>query len=471
MTPPAGLPAGGVALPGSAGYLSASAVFNLAAPLSPAAAVTARSVDDVRAAIDYARRQGLQVRAHVTGHAAPTARPMADALLVRTDLAGEVEVDVQRRLARIPAGTTWGAVAEAAAPHGLAAPHGSSAHVGVVGYLLRGGLSFYGRQIGLAVNSIRAIELVTSDGVLRRVDDRNDPELYWAVRGGGGGFGVVTALEVELFPATAVVTGAAFWPIEHARRLLRMWRVWTVDAPEQATTSLQILRLPDVPEVPAELRAGPVLVVDGAVLADPADPGDPATAEEHANDLLERLRSVAEPVLDTWQLSKPSAVLEAHVDPEDPVPIVGDHLLLGEISDDGGEEFLRMVGADSNAPLVAAGLRQLGGAYARRQRGGGVLSHLAGHFAYSGAGVAVDEESAAEVLAYCARVREALSPWDTGCTVPSFVENWQQPQGHLSSDDVHAVDAVRARVDPIGLFAGDIMPGCYSPSAQNRPGL
>lgn len=455
-----------IALPGSTGYAAASAVFNLAAPLSPAAAVTARTVDDVRAAIAYARAEGLQVRAHVTGHGAPTSRPMPDALLVRTQLEGAVEVDSRRRVARIPAGTTWGAVADAAAPHGLAAPHGSSAHVGVVGYLLRGGLSFYGRQIGLAVNSVRAVELVTSDGELRRVDARTDPGLFWAVRGGGGGFGVVTSVDVELFPATAVVTGAAFWPIEHARRLLRTWRVWTVDAPEQATTSLQILRLPQVPDVPPELSAGPVLVVDGAVLA---DGDDPATAQEHADELLTRLRYIAPPILDTWQLAKPSAVLHAHVDPEDPVPIVGDHLLLGEISDDGGEEFLRMVGGDSDAPLVAAGLRQLGGAYARRHRAGGALSHLAAQYAYSGAGVATDAESEAEILAYCARIRSALSPWDTGCTVPSFVENWRQPQGHLSADDVHAVDAIRARVDPAGLFADDIMPGCYSPSAQNRP--
>lgn len=458
-----------IALPGDAGYVDATRVFNLASPVTPAAAVTARSVDDVRAALRYAVREGLQVRAHATGHGAPTARPMSDALLIRTELDGGVEVDVARRVARVPAGTPWGAVVEAAAPHGLTAPHGSSAQVGVVGYLLRGGLSFYGRRIGLAVNGVRAVELVTADGELRRVNSAKDPELFWALRGGGGGFGVVTSLDVELFPATTVVTGAAFWPIEHARQLLRTWRVWTVDAPEAATTSLQILRLPPLPEIPAELRAGPVLCVDGAVLGEPSDP-DAAVA--HAEELLGRLRAVAPPVLDTWQPGKPSAVLDAHMDPEDPVAIVGDHLLLDEISDDGAERFLSMVGADAESPLIAAGLRQLGGAYARRRPGGGALDHLDARYAYSGAGVPSPDgsgPSADEILAYCADVRAALSPWDTGRTVPSFVENWHQPQCHLSTDDVHAVDAVRARVDPNGLFAGDISPGAYSPSARNRP--
>jgi FAD/FMN-containing dehydrogenase len=380
---------------------------------------------------------------------------MAGALLVRTELAGQVEVDSARRVARIPAGTTWGAVASATAPHGLAAPHGSAATVGVVGYLLRGGLSFYGRKVGLATNSVRAVELVTADGELRRVDADTDPALFWALRGGGGGFGVVTAVEVDLFPATRVVTGMAIWPIAHATELVSLWEKWAAGAPWEASTSLRVLRLPDVPDVPPALRAGPVLAVDGAILGDPEDI---SVAEQQAADLLEPLRAVAEPLMDTWQLTTPGAVLATHMDPDEPVPAHGDSMLLTELGRDGIAEFLRVLGDGADTPLVVAGLRQLGGAFAEPDPDGGVLSHLDAAYVYSGAGIPLDAETAARISESFQTVRTALRPWDTGGTAPTFVESVHQPQGHLTDEQVVEVDRIRAQVDPEGLFRGDIMP-------------
>ncbi|GIH66854.1 FAD-binding oxidoreductase [Microbispora siamensis] len=445
----------GVTPPGTAEYEAATAVFNLHAPVRPAAAITARTVDQVRAAVRYARENGLGVRAHTTGHQSAAARPMGRDLLVRTLLDGPVEVDAARRRAWIPAGTRWGAVVEAAAAHGLTAAHGSSPTVGVVGYLLRGGLSFYGRKVGLAVNTVRAVELVTADGEVRRVDDASDPELFWALRGGGGGFGVVTAIEIDLFPVARVVTGAAFWPAAHAARLLSAWRRWTLDAPPEASTSLRMMNLPRVPEVPDVLSRGTMLCVDGAVLCESED--DVATARRHAEDLLGPLRAVAEPVLDTWHLTTPAAVLETHMDPADPVPILGDHLLLRELDEEGERAFLRVTGEGSGSPLILAGLRQLGGAISRPVPGAGALGHLDARYAYSGAG-APDGPAAEETIRrHCAKVRAALRPWDTGRTAPTFVETFDQPQGHLGAEQVAAADRVRARVDPAGLFLGDAM--------------
>jgi hypothetical protein len=443
------------ARPGSPEYQAATQVFNLAAPVSPAAAVTVRTVEEVRAAIGYARAEGLGVRMITTGHAAGSAPSMDGAVLVRTELTGQVDVDSARRVARIPAGTRWGAVAEATAPHGLAAPHGSAATVGVVGYLLRGGLSFYGRKVGLATNSVRAVELVTADGELRRVDATTDPELFWALRGGGGGFGVVTAIEVDLFPATQVVTGMAIWPIAHAAELMSVWEKWAAGAPREASTSLRVLRLPDVPEVLPELRGRPTLSVDGAILG---DPDDISVLERQAADLLEPLRAVAEPIMDTWQLTTPGAVLATHMDPDEPVPAHGDSILLTELGPDGIAEFLRVLGDGADTPMVVAGLRQLGGAFADPDPDGGVLTHLDAAYVYSGAGIPFDDESSARIGESFATVRAALRPWDTGGTAPTFVESVNQPQGHLSDEQVVEVDRIRARVDPEGLFRGDIMP-------------
>ncbi|MEU8521248.1 FAD-dependent oxidoreductase [Streptomyces sp. NPDC048577] len=443
---------------GEAAYEAATRVFNLFAPVTPAAAVTARSTEEIRAAIAHARAHGLGVRVHTTGHASATARPMEDALLIRTEPDGEVAVDPRRRIARIPAGTRWGAVVEAAAPHGLAAPHGSSPTVGAVGYLLGGGLSMYARHTGLAVNSVRAVELVTADGGQRRVDAYSDPELFWALRGGGGGFGVVTAVEVALFPVTGVVTGAAFWPAAQAARLLPRWRAWTERAPREATTSVRVMNLPKLPEVPEILSAGPVLCLDGVVVA-PGDE-DTARARRQADELLAPLRAVADPLMDTWHEAGPLAVPETHMDPPEPVPVLGDHLLLRELGDDGVAEFLRATVDRPRSALTVAELRQLGGGLSAPVPGAGALGHLDARFAYSGAGVPGFGGTEEEIRAHCAEVRRALSPWDTGRTAPTFVASLDQPQGHLDADAVLAADRVRTRVDPEGLFRGDIAPGC-----------
>jgi FAD/FMN-containing dehydrogenase len=444
-----------VAVPGDPAYDEATRVFNLAAPARPAVAVTAGSVEQVRAALRYARSGGLPVRVHSTGHAAGSAAPMDEALLIRTAFDGRVEVDAAERVARIPAGVRWGAVVAATAPHGLVPPHGSAATVGAVGYLLRGGISFYGRAVGVAANSVRAIELVTADGEFHRVSADRDPDLFWALRGGGGGFGVVTAIEVALFPVTTVVTGTTFWPAAHAEALLRTWQKWTLDAPKEASTSLRILNLPPVPEVPPELRGGPVVGVDGVVLA---AGGDVERARRQTEDLLAPLRSVAAPLIDDWPVTAAGAVLETHMDPSDPLPYVGDHLLLRELDDAGVTEFVRVLGEGSGSPLVMAGLRQLGGALADPDRPGGAFDRVSAHYAYSGSAALAGPVTEEVITAHCAVVRAALGPWDTGRTVPTFVDSHRQPQGHLSGTDRAAVDRVRARVDPDGLFRTDVMP-------------
>lgn len=447
--------AAGVVRPADPGFEAATRVFNLSAPPAPAAAVVAITTEDVRAAVRYAAASGLPVRILDTGHAAAAVRPADHALLVRTELRGDVQIEPARAVARITAGTRWGAVVAAATRHGLAAPHGSSPTVGVVGYLLGGGMSSYGRYLGLAANHIHAIELVTADGQLRRVDARSDPELFWAIRGGGGGFGVVTAVEVALFPAVRVTSGAAYWEGQYAGQLLARWQEWARQAPRQATTSIRVMNLPPVAGVPEVLAGRFVVAVDGAVLS---VAGDTAGARRHAEELLGPLRAVARPLLDTWRLGTPGAVLEAHMDPPEPVPFRGDHMLLRDLGDDGLAALLSQVGEGSKSPLTVAGLRQLGGAYADSPPGGGVLDHLTASFSYAGSGAPLGVTTIEQIVAHCAKVRAAMAPWDTGLTVPSFVEDYRQPQRHLTPAQVREVDRVRVRVDPDGLFRDDVAP-------------
>ncbi|ASO20918.1 FAD/FMN-containing dehydrogenase [Actinoalloteichus hoggarensis] len=447
---------GRVARPGEQAYDVATRVFNLAAPARPAAAVTARTAEQVRSAIRHAIKHGMSVRVHSTGHASATASPMEGALLIRTALSEEVRIDEERRVARVPAGRTWRDVVEAAAPYGLAAPHGTSPTVGVVGYVLRGGMSFYSRHVGLAANSVTAVELVDAGGRLRLVTRESDAELFWALRGGGGGFGVVTAVEIALFPVTGVITGAAYWSAAYAPRLLSAWLRWTDEAPTEAGTSLRMMNLPSLPEIPSALTGGPVVCVAGAVFAEPPDSLDQAV--RRAGDLLGPLRTVAEPLLDTWAPGTPTSVLDAHDDPTEPVAVLGDHLLLRDLPATGAAAFLRAVAGDSGSPLVAAELRQLGGAASSPHPAGGALDHLDARFAFMAAGLPGGTGSAQSIMDHCATVRAALAPWDTGRTAPTFVENREQPQGHLDADRRRSVELLRTRVDPQGRFSGDVLP-------------
>jgi hypothetical protein len=456
MTAAAGGELGVIAKPGQPGYLAATQVFNLAAPPQPAAAVTVGSTDQVRAAVQQAAAAGRPVRVHSTGHGAATASPMADALLLRVVPASPVTVDPSRMLVRIPAGAVWGDVVAAAAEHGLAVPHGSSALVGAIGFLLRGGISFYGRAVGLAANSIRAIELVTSDGRVLTVDHTTDPALYRALRGGGGGFGVVTAIELAAIPVAGVVAGATYWAGKDADVLLPLWLRWAATAPRAVTTSLRIMNLPPVPEIPPVLAAGPVLCVDGVVMA--SETGELTEADRLADGLLGPLLAAAEPLVHSWRPTDPTGVLGVHLDPQEPCPIYGDHMLLNELGEAGAAAFLEAVEHRSRSALTNAELRQLGGAFAEPVDHGGALDHLPASYAYTAGGVPFDSVTPDLIRELCTPIRRALAPWDTGRTVPSLTENRQQPQQYLESNQVAIVEAVRRRIDPTRMFRGDVAP-------------
>ncbi len=308
--------------PGEDGYDAARAAWNLAVDQRPAAVCIATEVAHVQGAVAYARDHGLRIAAQTTGHLSQTLPSLDDTLLLRLELHDEVEADPYARVARIKAGARWGDVVDAVSRYPLAVMHGSSPSVGVIGYLLGGGLSFYGRRHGLAVNHVLAFDVVTPDGLTRRVDAEHNRELFYALRGGGGGYAIVTAVELELLPYPEVTGGAMFFAADGAWRVLRAWRDWTTEAPEEITTTFRILCLPPLPEVPEPLRAAPTVCVDGVAL----DPEAAATLERW-------LRATATPILGGFGAMPSSAVARLHGDPEEPVPAIGDAILLSELDD------------------------------------------------------------------------------------------------------------------------------------------
>lgn len=323
--------------------------------------------------------------------------------------------------------------------------HGSSPSVGVVGYLLGGGLSFYGRRHGLAVNHVRAFEAVTPDGVLRRVDAEHNRDLFYALRGGGGGYAIVTAVELGLLPYAQVTGGAMFFAADRAGRVLRAWRNWTVAASADITTTFRLLCLPPLPEVPEPLRGVPTVCVDGVAL-------DPAEAER----LEAHLRYAATPLLGGFGPMPSAGVVRLHGDPEEPAGFVGDGTLLAKLDDWAIETFLRVAGAGS--PLVAAELRHLGGALATPPPGAGARGHLEGRFLLFGVGIPGVPAPADDLRAFLDRYLAAMTPWATGTRFMSFAERTNSLSQCVPDGALMRLARIRAASDPDRLLVASHLP-------------
>ena len=221
---------GGVVLPGDPGWDEARSGFNLLGDQHPAAVAFPVDAHDVAAAVNYARRAGLRVAPQATGHNQEPLGDMDGMLLLNVSRLQEVRVDPGARQVRVGAGVKWDRVAPRLSAHGLAGLHGSSPDVGIAGYSLGGGMGWLARKYGLQTNAVTALELVTAEGTLVRADHEHHADLFWALRGGGGNFGVVTAIEFAVHPVDELYAGALFFPFERASELLHTWNALQGDS-------------------------------------------------------------------------------------------------------------------------------------------------------------------------------------------------------------------------------------------------
>ncbi len=262
---------GMVHTPADPSWDAARQAWNLAVDQHPVAVAVPADAADVARVVAFAREAGLRVAPQATGHNAGPLGSLELTILLRTSGLRGVAIDPVNRRARVAAGALWQEVMEPASALGLAALGGSSPDVGVVGYTLGGGIGWLARRYGLATNSVLGVELVTADGARIRADRDHEPDLFWALRGGGGNFGIVTALEFALHPVARVYAGALAWDWGESERVLRRWAEWAPDAPDEITTSARILQLPPLPEIPEPLRGRRLVMIDGAYAGEAAE--------------------------------------------------------------------------------------------------------------------------------------------------------------------------------------------------------
>lgn len=429
---------GRIATPADSDWDEARAAWNLLADQRPEAVVFATTPDDVAATVRFAADNDLRVAAQGTGHGAAALAPLEGTILLKTERMRGVEVDPEARTARVEAGALAAELGQAANTHGLCFLPGSAPDVGAIGYTLGGGLSWLGRKHGFACNRVAAIELVDAAGEQRTVDAETDSELFWALRGGGGGYAVVTALAVELLPIAEVYAGALLFPAAVGADAVRAYRDWAASAPEEVTSIVRFLTPPPIPDVPEPLRGTPLLTIGAACIGD-REAGEAAIAP---------LREIGEPVMDTFDQMPTAGLSQIHMDPENPVPGIGEGKLIAELPDAAIDAFAAMAGPDSGSPLLLSELRQLGGALGRPAEGAGALSHLDAGFVMYSVGMPITPELGEAIPAHIQHLDEAMSPWGADGSYFNFTERPCDVDAILPTEVCAQLADVKRQWDP-----------------------
>ena len=432
---------GQVSRPGDPEYELDKAGFNPSVIQRPDAVLGAAGVEDVQNAVRWAARMDIPVGIQSTGHGAAA---MGEGLLINTSRLQDLVVDPEAGTVTAGAGVRWGAVLEQAVPEGLTAPHGSSGRVGTVGYVSGGGLPLMGRALGFASDHVRSLDVVTPDGRLRHLEaGGDDAELFAALRGGKGNFGVITSVTLGLTPYQEFYGGALMYPQDAGPAVLEAFRDWTAQLPSDASASLAFMHLPDAPFVPEEQRGTSPVHVRFAMFC----------SQEAGDILLEPMRHAAQPLMDTAGPMDYLDVGTIHMDPEDPVPSMDRAALLTALPDDLADELLRQIGPGSETPLLMTEIRLMGGALAAEPTIKDSISGRGAGFHIFSAGLNVPPV-ADPAAAALERFSTAIEPYSAGSLI-----NFQGPSGGgpdvyqmWDPDLLRRLQATKAAYDPQNLF-------------------
>lgn len=430
-----------VVLEGDAGYDAARMPWNLAIDQRPLAVARPATAEDVVTIVKAAAALGLRVAPQATGHGA---RALADtdlssAVLVSLAALRGVSVDPVARTARVLGGSHWNDVIAEAAPHGLTAMHGSAGDVGVVGYALSGGLSFYARAHGLAVNAVREVQIVTADGRVVRASADECPDLFWAVRGGSGAFGIVVSLELDLLPYADLFAGMLLWDASHAHEVAHAWAAWTGAVHESVTTSLRVMHFPPLPELPPFLSGRSVVVIDGAIVEPDAV----------AEGILEPLRAL-QPEMDTFARIPAADLVHMHMDPPEPSPAASSGAMLRSFGPPAVDAWLE---ASHTIPgLSISEVRHVGGAVARRPVGAGAVGAIAGDYLLGAVAMVPAPELADGAQAAVHALVAAMSVWHERSLALTFVDGGVERELGFGVS-LGRLSELKAVYDPSGMFA------------------
>jgi FAD/FMN-containing dehydrogenase len=411
--------------------------------LSPAIVVGAASAADVVEAVKFADANGLPVRVQGSGHGAD--EPITDGMLITTKRLDSLAVDADTRLATIGAGLPWASVVEATAPLGLAPITGSSGTVGAVGFLLGGGLGPLVRSHGFGSDWVRGFQVVTGNGELVNASAHENPELFWALRGGKGGLGVVTQVTVELAQLATLYGGSLTFDAPDIPAALRAWVDYTRTADPRVSTSVSITRVPELPFIPEIIRGRTVLALRFAY------PGDAATGEK----LAAPLRAAAAVYIDALGEMSVAEMDTIHSDPPNPSAAWVRARMLNGIDQDLIDTVLGFAAPERQFPFVSLELRHLGPASATDVPGGSAVSGRSAKGTLTLVGVPNPDLFETVIPRAAGAVFAAAAPWISTENNVNFAAPFASKEAYEAiwpAEIFARLGTVRRKYDPKGTF-------------------
>jgi UDP-N-acetylenolpyruvoylglucosamine reductase len=433
---------GPVLQPMDEGFDAEISGYNTLVVHQPALVVGATGAADVVAAVRFAAERKMPVAVQATGHGPSI--PADGAVFINTKRMRGVRIDPTERTARIEAGVRWGQVVHEASEHGLAPLNGSAPDVGVISYVLGGGVPMLGRRFGYAADHVRQIDVVTADGQLVQVSAEREPDLFWALRGGKGNHGVVVSLELDLVPVARLYGGGMYFDAEATPAVMQAYRAWTETVPEEMGSSVLLIKLPDIPDVPAPIRGRYVCHVRFA-WSGPIEEGE---------GWVRPFREVGRPLMDDVRDMPYREVGSIHHEPTVPVPFLARNTMLRALDESAVKSLLAVAGPSMDPPYLVE-LRHFGGALSRPARVPNAIGRRDATFSlYSGSVVRPGTYDA--LRAAQETLHERLRPWATGGVCANFLTGPAVTTDVLRSaylpTDFERLVALKKRYDPDNVF-------------------
>jgi len=398
--------------PTDAGYDAARAVWNGMIDRRPALIVRCQGVADVLAAVQFARSQHLEVAVRSGGHSLPGFSTTDGGILIDLRPMSAVRVDPSAMRAVVEGGATWAEIDHETQAFGLAVTGGLISSTGVGGFTLGGGIGFLMRKHGLACDNLVGADVVTADGELVHASESENADLLWGLRGGGGNFGIVTAFEFALHRVgPTILGGPIFYPADQGRDVLRGWREWTADAPDEVTSLVNLTTAPPLPFLPAEVHGTKVVIVAAMYAGDLED----------GNRVVAPLRQLGRPIVDLLG-PMPYTVIQSLVD-----PLWGpgarnyfSATYLADLPDDAIDQVLAFHGP-AISPTSEIHVHQMGGAVARVAGDATAYANREAPFAVNTVANWTDPSTDAEQVGWARSVLRALEPSATGGAYVNFL--------------------------------------------------
>lgn len=435
---------GPVYLPQDDGYDTARAVWNGSINRYPSILARCAGVADVITAVRFAREHELLVAVRSGGHSFPGLSVCDGGMVIDLGLMKGVRVDPVTRTARVQAGVLLGELDAETQAFGLVAPAGIVTHTGVAGLTLGGGIGWTMRKFGLSIDNLRSVDLVTADGELVVASETENADLFWGVRGGGGNFGIVTEFEFRLHPlGPQVMAGPVFWPIEEAENVLRFYRDWIADCPDELMTIVVQRRLPALPIVPSNLVGKHVVGITACY----------AGSVEEGERVMRPLKTFQSPLFDLCT-PKPFVEHQAMFDPSFPhgwwyyvrscdVMELNDDII-GLMADYGR----RIV-----SPITGMVLWQMGGAVTRVGEGETAFNGRHAGFTFNINGNTMTAEGFETERAWARAFWTALAPYHAGVYVNFLMEEGEERVRQAYGRDKYArLKALKRKYDPTNVF-------------------